>query len=74
MRIAPQHILDHIYPLLKQPHRRKIRWKGKRLEEEMLKRGWYKCRGTEAYRKRFGKQSVHIKCYDHGCYYHVDNH
>lgn len=74
MKIAPPHILEKIIPILVKPYRRRIRWRGNRLAKEMENRGWYKCRGVEGYKKRFGRESVHIKCYPDGCYYHIDTH
>jgi len=75
MRSATGPILEDIRPLLTLPYRRRIRFKGERLLKELTKHGFSRCRGKLAWRKYFGENvSVHIICYDHGCFYHVDNH
>lgn len=75
MRTATGDILEAIRPILSLPYRRKVKWKGERLAKEMALRGFKRCKGKEAWRKYFRDDlSVHIICYPHGCYYHVDNH
>lgn len=74
MRQAEGTILEEIRPILTLPYRRRLKWKGERLKKEMALRGFKPCKGKEAYRKYFGEVSVHVICYHHGCYYHVDNH